>query len=58
MDGEGIERDWAQINALVPSTREMTSGNRKETLDDHWGYMNWEKVQTFGTYLFFFLVVY
>ena len=47
-DGEGIERDWAQMNALVPSVREMGPGNRRETLDDHWGGWNWEKVKKLG----------
>ncbi len=40
-DGEGVERDWAHMNALTASTREMGPGNRHETLDDHWGAWNW-----------------
>ena len=48
MDGEGVERDWAQMNALVPSIREMGPGNRRETLDDHWDGWNWEKIKKFG----------
>lgn len=48
MDGEGIERDWAQMNVLVPSIREMGPRNRWETLDNHWGGWNWEKVKAFG----------
>lgn len=47
-DGESVERDWAYMNALVPSTREMGTGNRHETLDDHWGWWNWEKVKKMG----------
>lgn len=47
-DGEGVERDWAHMNALVPSTREMGPNNRQETLDDHWGAWNWAKVLKFG----------
>ncbi|KIL55518.1 hypothetical protein M378DRAFT_188665 [Amanita muscaria Koide BX008] len=34
--GEDIETSWLQTNSLAPSTREMGSGARKETLDDHW----------------------
>lgn len=26
-DGKGVERDWAHMNALTPSTREMGPGN-------------------------------
>ena len=47
-DGEGVERDWAHMNVLVPSTREMAPGNRHETLDDHWSAWNWEKIKNFG----------
>ncbi len=50
-DGEGVERDWAHMNALTASTREMGPGNRQETLDDHWGAWNWEKVKKLGTSL-------
>lgn len=52
-DGEGVERDWAHMNGLVPSTREMNAGNRHETLDDHWGYWNWEKIKKFGEWQIF-----
>ena len=47
-DGEGIERDWAQMNGLVPSVREMGPGNRRETLDEHCGAWNWEKTKKLG----------
>lgn len=43
-DGEGVERDWAHMNALTSSTREMGLGNRQETLDDHWASWNWQKI--------------
>ncbi len=48
-DGEGVERDWAHMNALTSSTREMGPGNRQETLDDHWGSWNWHKIGKLGT---------
>lgn len=50
-DGEGVERDWAHMNALTASTREMGPGNRHETLDDHWGAWNWGKVLKLGASL-------
>ncbi len=43
-DGEGVERDWAHMNALTSSTQEMGPGNRQETLDDHWASWNWQKI--------------
>lgn len=48
-DGEGVERDWAHMNALTASTREMGPGNRHETLDDHWAAWNWQKVRKLGS---------
>ncbi len=48
-DGEGVERDWAHMNVLTPSTREMGPGNRHETLDDHWASWNWQKIVRLGT---------
>lgn len=51
-DGEGVERDWATMNSLVTSTREMGRGNRQETLDDHWGAWNWRKVTAMGERVF------
>ena len=41
--GEGIEQGWATYNALATSTREMSSGARSDTLDDHLGEWNWRK---------------
>lgn len=49
-NGEGVERDWAHMNALTASTREMGSGNRHETLDDHWASWNWWKVVKLGMF--------
>lgn len=48
-DGEGVERDWAHLNALASSTKEMGGGNREETLDDHLGAWNWQKTVNLGT---------
>ncbi|KAJ6567649.1 hypothetical protein DFH09DRAFT_1314164 [Mycena vulgaris] len=44
MDGEGIERPWANIGGVATSTREQGPGFRHNTLDDHWGYWNWVKL--------------
>ncbi|KAF9507538.1 hypothetical protein BS47DRAFT_1366595 [Hydnum rufescens UP504] len=41
MDGEGIERDWANINPATNSTKEMGKGSRHDTIDDlfrDWNY--------------------
>jgi hypothetical protein len=48
-DAEGVERGWANGNRLANSTREMSPGHRRETLDDHFGDRNWKKVIKFGT---------
>ncbi|KAG1906246.1 uncharacterized protein F5891DRAFT_1125633 [Suillus fuscotomentosus] len=43
-DGEAPERGWADINRVATSTREMGPGNRRDTLDDHFGDWNWKKI--------------
>ncbi|KAF9470194.1 hypothetical protein BDN70DRAFT_821649, partial [Pholiota conissans] len=47
--GEDVEISWSQTNSLAPSTREMASGARKETLNDHWNGWNLRKVVGFRT---------
>jgi hypothetical protein len=47
-DGEGVERGWSNWNGLAGSTREMSPGHQRETLDDHFGDRNWKKVTKFG----------
>ncbi|KAK7434020.1 hypothetical protein VKT23_020419 [Stygiomarasmius scandens] len=42
-NGEGVERGWSNINALAGSTKHMGPGSRSDTLDDHFGAMNWRK---------------
>ncbi|KAJ7926131.1 hypothetical protein B0H13DRAFT_1599892 [Mycena leptocephala] len=49
-DGEGIERPWANIGGVATSTREQGPGSRRDTLDDHWGYWNWNKLVTLGMF--------
>lgn len=48
-DGEGIERNWAMLNGVAASTREMGAGARHDTLDDHCGHSNWRKLVGLGT---------
>jgi hypothetical protein len=42
--GEDVEISWSQTNSLAPSTREMGSGARQETLNDHWDGWNLRKI--------------
>lgn len=48
VDGEGIERNWSEMNPVANSTREMGPGSRHDTLDDHCGHRNWRKSVNFG----------
>lgn len=43
-DGEAPERGWANINPIASSTKEMGPGARRDILDDHFGYSNWQKI--------------
>ncbi|KAJ7352108.1 hypothetical protein DFH08DRAFT_956919 [Mycena albidolilacea] len=47
-DGEGIERPWANIGGIASSTRIMGPGARHDTIDDHWGHWNWQKLVSLG----------
>ncbi|KAL0954278.1 hypothetical protein HGRIS_005406 [Hohenbuehelia grisea] len=51
VDGEGVERNWAALNAAAPSTKEMGPGSRQDTLDDFCGFANWKKTIGLGTSL-------
>jgi hypothetical protein len=48
-DGEGIERDWSNINPAAMSTKEMGEGSRHDTIDDLFGDWNYRKVMGLGT---------
>ncbi|KAF8214216.1 hypothetical protein K438DRAFT_1956307 [Mycena galopus ATCC 62051] len=50
-DGEGIERPWASIGPVATSTSEMGPGSCHDTLDDHWGHWNWQKLIGLGDLL-------
>ena len=49
-DGEGIERNWSEINRVTNSTKEMGPGARHDTLDDHFGHHNFRKLVGLGKY--------
>ncbi len=49
--GEGVEQEWSHINGTATSTREMAPSVRRETLDDHWGSWNWQKVIGFREFI-------
>src|ERR1700728_3531553 len=42
-DREGVERGWSCINGLSSSTKEMGQGARHDTLNNHFGYHNWQR---------------
>lgn len=47
-DGEGIERGWSSFGLMGTSTRQMGPGGRSDTLDDHFGDANWQKLIGLG----------
>lgn len=49
-DGEGVERNWDELNGQGPSTSEMLPGARWDTLDDCCGWVNWRKTMGLGMY--------
>jgi hypothetical protein len=53
-DGEAPERGWSNTNALSSSTKEMGPGSRRDTLDDHFGDMNWKKICGLGLFRFIY----
>lgn len=50
-DGEGVERNWDELNGQGPSTSEMLPGRRWDTLDDCAGWVNWRKTMGLGASL-------
>jgi hypothetical protein len=47
-NGEAPERGWSNINGLSYSTKEMGPGSRQDTIEDHFGDLNWTKVAGMG----------
>jgi Kyakuja-Dileera-Zisupton transposase len=54
-DGEGVERNWDELNGQGPSTSEMLPGARWNTLDDCCGWVNWRKTMGLGASHAFFV---
>lgn len=54
-NGEDPERWWAHINPLSMSTKEMSSGSRTDTIDDHVRAWNWRKIINFGSFISVYL---
>ena len=50
-DGEALERDWALMNPLATSTREMGTAHRHEVLEDHMNEINFKKVSKMRAYI-------
>ncbi|KAH9478965.1 hypothetical protein JR316_0009428 [Psilocybe cubensis] len=50
-DGECPERVWAPHNSLANATKTQGPGSRQDTLDDHFGFWNWQKYTSMGTTL-------
>jgi len=48
--GELVESNWAGLNGLATSTREMGFGHRRDTLCDAMGDWNWHKATKEGRY--------
>ncbi|KAJ7475547.1 hypothetical protein B0H11DRAFT_2158492 [Mycena galericulata] len=42
--GEGVEQNWAFSNGAAPSTRLMGPGSRQSTLEDIFGFHNYDRV--------------
>ncbi|KAL1698878.1 hypothetical protein EV121DRAFT_296717 [Schizophyllum commune] len=50
-DGEGVERGWAHLGPLGVSLRQMGPGSAADTLEDHSGHYNWQKILGIGAFL-------
>jgi len=49
-DGEGIERNWSELNPIASSIKEMGPGSFRDTLDDHIHFHNFRKYISLGMY--------
>jgi hypothetical protein len=50
-DGEGIERNWSELNPIANSIKEMGPGSYRDTLDDHIHYRNFRKYISMGMFV-------
>ncbi|TFK58985.1 hypothetical protein BDN72DRAFT_781357, partial [Pluteus cervinus] len=46
--GEKIETSWAEQNQSAGSTKQQNAGHRHDSLDDIFGFWNWNKLITLG----------
>jgi hypothetical protein len=46
--GELIETGWAEQNQSAGTTKQQNAGHRHDTLDDFFGFWNWNKLQGLG----------
>jgi hypothetical protein len=49
--GEEVETGWAHMNVVSASVQEMAPGHRHESLNDHWGGWNFQKMVTFSKFI-------
>ena len=47
-EGEGVKRNWDELNGQAPLTAEMVPGHRWETLNDCCGWANFRKTMGLG----------
>ncbi|KIM87974.1 hypothetical protein PILCRDRAFT_3683 [Piloderma croceum F 1598] len=47
--GKEVESGWAHMNVASPSIQEMGPSNMHESLNDHWGSWNFQKIIMFRT---------
>jgi hypothetical protein len=48
MYGEGIEQNWAEMNCVANSTKEMGLGSWHDTLNNYFGHHNWQNLTGLG----------
>ena len=47
-DGEAPERGWSNIDPVSSSTKQMGPSSYRETIDDHFGDWNWQRIVGLG----------
>ncbi|KZO96487.1 hypothetical protein CALVIDRAFT_481383 [Calocera viscosa TUFC12733] len=57
VDGEGVERTWAEHNQLGGSTKEMNPGHHRDCLETHFLDWNWKKQRDMGEIVCFPAVI-
>ncbi|KAI5984696.1 hypothetical protein F5J12DRAFT_907939 [Pisolithus orientalis] len=50
-NGKGVKHNWSEINCVTNSTKEMTSGARHDTINNHFGHYNFRKLVGLGCLL-------